>query len=501
MTAIAILASVPLIAANVSHTERIARDFPMELGGSLWIDNAAGDIEIAGSDGPGVSVSVVKIVVAPDAAALKDGRERTQILMGGDDKARVIRTVIAPTRDPKWKSNVSYVVRVPRAAQVHVKSGACEHLRVAGIASTVTVKAFNGDITLENVTGAVTVDTTNGDIHFIADGRPSAPVQLATINGGIEVQVHGDSNIDWIAESIRGDFRTNFPVRGRFSGMGFRGMVNSTGGPTFTTAALMGNIYLLKRGGRQAEIRSLRAVEQANTQIGPKTPVVTERIQTPLVQGNFIYATTYGNFDIGEVRGSANIQTGAGQVNLGTVIGECTVRSGGGPFDFGDIFGFLNAHTDAGEVMVRSVRRGGDISTSGGTLRVMFSGGPLTLQNGGGDIIVGHAAGSVNADSHSGDLTLTIDPNAKTQRVTAKTGKGNVLLTVGARFGAEVDATVLTSEADSNPIHSDFSGLSIKRDQFNGKTRIRATGRIGAGGEKVELYAEDGEIHIGQHGK
>ena len=49
-------------------------------------------------------------------------------------------------------------------------------------------------------------------------------------------------------------------------------------------------------------------------------------------------------------------------------------------------------------------------------------------------------------------------------------------------------------------IHSDFAGLTVKRDQFNGKTRLRATGKIGGGGEKVELYTEDGEIQIEQQG-
>ena len=42
LAAIAILASGSLIAAPVSHTERFVRDFPMEVGGSLWIETDEG---------------------------------------------------------------------------------------------------------------------------------------------------------------------------------------------------------------------------------------------------------------------------------------------------------------------------------------------------------------------------------------------------------------------------------------------------------------------------
>ncbi len=494
---VALLACGSLFAA-VTHTERFTRDFPLGTGASLWVENPVGDTEIIGVDGDTVSVSVVKFVNAPDAATLAEGREQTQVYMGGDGKAFIVRTIVAPPQTAKWKSTVSYVIRVPRVAQVHLVTAIADHVRIAGVAGAVTVKNFGGDIVLENVAGATTVDTTNGDIHFITDARPSSAVQLSTINGGIEVQVSADSNLDWIAQSLSGDLRTNFPVKGRFSGNGFRGLVNGLGGPTFATTAVMGNIFMLKRGGRQDEIKSLHLLASG----GAPPPAMQKKmtIDTPVVQGNIIYlrAADIVSFNIGEVRGFANLATGAGQVTLGSVTGDLTVRSGGGPLEIGAVNGIITAHTDAGEVNVGHAYRGGEISTSGGTLQVTFAGGPLVLQNGGGDIIVRQAVSRVSALTRSGDVTIGLDSNSHSQRVIAKTTKGNVLLTIGQHFGAEVDATVLTSNEETNPIHADFPGLTIKRDQFNGKTRLHATGKIGAGGEKVELYSEEGEIRITQ---
>ena len=53
----------------------------------------------------------------------------------------------------------------------------------------------------------------------------------------------------------------------------------------------------------------------------------------------------------------------------------------------------------------------------------------------------------------------------------------------------------MTSDPDSNAIHSDFN-LTIRRDRVGNRTRVRATGKVNGGGERVELYAEDGDIHI-----
>jgi len=79
--------------------------------------------------------------------------------------------------------------------------------------------------------------------------------------------------------------------------------------------------------------------------------------------------------------------------------------------------------------------------------------------------------------------------------MTAKTSQGNVALVVSPTFAADIDALVITGDADANTIRSDFN-LTIRREAYNGKTRIRATGKINGGGERIELVAEDGSINI-----
>jgi hypothetical protein len=89
-----------------------------------------------------------------------------------------------------------------------------------------------------------------------------------------------------------------------------------------------------------------------------------------------------------------------------------------------------------------------------------------------------------------------LDSLVRSAAVDAKSSQGSVTLYVSASLAADIDATLLTSDPDANGIRSDFPGLNIRRDQVGKKTRIRATGKVNGGGDRVSLYAEDGDITI-----
>jgi DUF4097 and DUF4098 domain-containing protein YvlB len=229
---------------------------------------------------------------------------------------------------------------------------------------------------------------------------------------------------------------------------------------------------------------------------GSQLPAASQTIRQERVQGYFEYTTAMGNIIVGEVRGNARVFTGAGEIQLGTVYGHSNVVSLGGPLNLGDMLGAVNANTRAGDILVRAAREGGTIITGGGIIRLLYNGGPTELHSGGGDIVIRQAAAPIDADTQSGDIAVTVDPGSKTETVTAKTSKGNITLYVPTAFGADVDATVITSDPEANRFSTDLTGLTVRREQIAGKTRIRATGKLNGGGERVELYASDGAITI-----
>jgi DUF4097 and DUF4098 domain-containing protein YvlB len=496
---LAAIAPATAFGKNVAAAERFVKEFPLDIGGEFWIDNPIGNIEIIGQDKPGCFVTSLKSSEAVDKEMLKVANDETQLKVGGDQKLRILQTVLPAVRNG-WTSTVNYVIRVPRTVHVKVASSISERIRIVNIAGNVTVKNYNGEIQLENVTGAAVIESVNGNIIYNYTQRPMANAQLTTLNGFVMCVVPPDSNFEWAAEAIRGDFFTTMPVRGRVTGTDFHGTVNQPGGPTLSMSTIMGNVIVLRRGTATSEARSVRSQATGGdyvpvsgpTLIGPQTP----RMQLGSIQGSWTYSEKVVDVDVAEVRGDARVNTGAGSVHLGSVLGTCTVSSLGGPIDLGDVFGQVSAHTEAGNILVHAAREGGLITTGGGMIRVIYAGGPLVLRSGGGDLVVRQAASSVEAETRSGDVNITVDPTAKSQKISAHTTRGNVILNLTPRFGADVDATVLTSDSEANSIQSDFNGLTVKRDRVNGKTRIHATGKINGGGEKVELYAEEGEIHL-----
>jgi hypothetical protein len=498
IAAAVLLSSAQLFGASFAASSRVTREFPVDPAGSVWIDNPFGSIDVIGVDGTVVSVTADRTLTAADTATLKEASDAVALSFEGDTKVRLIRTLLPPMRNARWTVSVNYVVRVPRGVNVKIGgSKSAEHIRVSNVNGSVTINGFSGTVIMEGVVGASVVNMVNGRIIYDYTQRPVARAQVQAVNADIDMWLPANSNFDWVANTINGDMLTTFNVRaGRFNGSVYHGVIGS-GGTTINTESMMGHVAVLAKGTNLADAQSLR-VNGPGHQPDPADVLrqPARKIQMPFVNGDFVFAASVADVTVGEVRGNARVETGAGEVELGAVFGQCNVTSLGGPLNLGDVIGSLFAHTGAGDIIVRAARMGGQVATEGGLVRVIYAGGPMTLRSGGGDIIVRQFSAFMDAETTSGDVTLTGDPAQKSIKVTARTLQGNIVLNVSPRFAADIDATILTSDPDANEMHIDFNGISVRREQVGNKTRIRATGKINGGGERVELYAEEGDIHI-----
>jgi DUF4097 and DUF4098 domain-containing protein YvlB len=482
---------------GVRKTSRSEQKFTIEAGGTFVLDNPVGNIEILGADVADVEASIATSILAADDAGLQEARRQSGILIEGTPKTRVIRTAVAANHQQKpWSVTVHWTVRVPRTVNVSVVSSNSNRIRVADLQGNVRVQNFHGNIMITNVEGSAFIEVVNGSIVYHTANKPRANIVLSTVNGDVQATVGGNSDLRWIAKTIAGDIRTNLPVRGAFIAATFRGSVNAPGGPTITTSALMGNIHLLAAGPAATTTVSLRDLKDVietptQPQLVSKKGNKVERIVS-----NITYETSIGDVKVTEVRGDADILTGAGQVQLGSVNGTARVRSLGGPLYLGEMLGTLTASTRAGDILVDSTRRGGTIATEGGTISLLYTSGPTRLTSGGGDITVKQAAAPIIAETKSGDISITIDSGSRSESVDAATGKGNVIVNVPAKFRADIEATILTSDPNADTIVCDLPGLSITREQVGSMTRIHATGKINGGGKKLNLQATGGDIRI-----
>jgi len=474
----------------VTRTFSSDQNFGLAPNGTFFLENPSGNVVVEGKDTPNVEAILVKTITGGDMDAVQEGRQQTTLIVGGDNNGRSVRTVIAAGSTRGWTASVSWRIKVPRTANVRILTRTGDHIQINGMRAGVQVKNFNGRITLSDVIGAAIVESVNGSI-FYQSPQVRGNVLLKTVNGNILVTVPPDAGFRWVAETIKGDLRTSLSPRGTFVGNTFRATVNAPGGPTITTASLMGNVQLNGKG------RPARYVQSLRKSLPVPAPVRAGGSPAQrIIRSDFRFATSLGDVKIEQILGNTDIFTGAGEVQLGAVNGACRVRSGGGPLHLGEILGPLNLETRAGDIMVDTARRGGTIYTRGGTIRLLYTSGATRLVSGGGDIHVRQAAAPITAETASGDISIAIDAVAKTQRVDAKTAKGNVILNVSPQFAGEIDATILTSDPDADTFLSDIPGLSLSREQVGGKTRVRATGKINGGGEKIVLHATDGDIRI-----
>jgi DUF4097 and DUF4098 domain-containing protein YvlB len=489
--AIVLLTGAAAVAAPpVTRTFQSDQTFPLAANGTFVLDNPAGNVIVTAKDTPDIEAMIFKRVEGVDLDAVEEGRRQTYLINVGSEKVRTLRMAIAPGSTKAWQAAVTWHVRVPRNATVRVLTTSGDQIRISGIRGGVQVKNFNGQIVLDDIVGPAIAESVNGSIFLVAPSL-RGNVLLTSVNGHVTATIARDAGFRWVAETLKGGIRTHFPARGAFIGNTFTGTVNAPGGPTLRTSSLMGNVQVYAAG------QPARTAQLVRRDQNTLMPVLrTAGPQQTRIPGDFTFQTSLGDVRVQEVTGKVDIFTGAGEVQLGAVGGAAKVHSRGGPLQLGEIGGPIDASTRAGDILVDSARRGGAIQTKGGTIRLLYTSGPTRLYSGGGDIHVRQAAAPVDATTESGDIAVTVDPTLKSQKVDAKTSKGNIVLNVSAQFGADIDATIVTSDPEADTILSDIPGLSITREQSGGKTRVRATGKLNGGGEKIVLHATDGDIRI-----
>ncbi|HEX7707377.1 MAG TPA: DUF4097 family beta strand repeat-containing protein [Thermoanaerobaculia bacterium] len=496
LTALVLATALPAL-AQVTKSFRSEQKFPLVAGGVVALENPVGNIEIVGGESTNVEVIAVTTISGASAAAVDEGKRQTSVIVGGNDRTRVFRVAIGPQVGPEWSSQVSWRVRVPSSASVRVVSRASDRIRIHGVRGSVHVKNFNGMVLLHDSPGHSVVDSVNGAIVYTTSQPPTGNVMLKTLNGSVTATVPQNADFRWVADTARGDIRTNLPARGAFFGTTFRGSINAPGGPTLTTSSLMGNVQLLASGTSAQDAQSLKAMPATVvTARGESQAPAEGTVRQATIRQSFTYATNMGDVRVDEILGSADIHTGAGVVQLGSVLGDCRVLSMGGPLQIGEAHGQLNATTRAGNILVDTARLGGVITTLGGTITVLYAGGPIQLVSGGGDIHLRQATSRVNASTTSGDIAITMDRAVRSERIEAKTDKGNIVLNLHPLFAADVDALIITSNPNLDVILSEIQGLSISKETVGTKTHIRATGKLNGGGERLRLIAREGRIQI-----
>lgn len=515
------------VALTRQIVDRYEQAFPMRSDGHVVVQNTLGSITVVGTRHTDMKVVAERIVRGADDVAVQEGRNKATLLIEGNERAQSIRVVQPPAdASRRWVAQFNYNIRMPQSADLTLSTGAGERIRITNIGGTLRVKNVTGDVNIIAPSGPMIVESINGSVRVNYLMTPAGNARLSSVNGDVHVTVPPNAAFKWRAETLRGEFLASIPIAGKFvpisAGRQYEGSVGNLppAAPEINASSVTGAVILLRSGTEPAQAVAIRegGVPRPATRVagGGVTAAASgdqpssrhrERLVRPpaaqtfalqqsQVDGNFSFPPGVGNLFVGEVRGDVQILGRAGEIVLGQVMGTARIDSVGGPINIGDILGEASLRTGAGDILIRAARRGGTMATLGGNIQLVFAGGPVRLESGGGDITLRQAANQVQATTRSGDINVRVVDTARQQRIELATVGGNVQLVVPPGFGADIDAVVVTSPDGERNFISDFDGLTITREVSGNRVRIRATGRLNGGGERVILRAEEGSIFL-----
>lgn len=180
------------------------RSYTLVAGSEVSIRNVAGDIRVAGYDGPNIIVS-----------ATKEGRDRNQIEIvdASDDNAVKIYVVYLRNHTD---ASVNFEVQVPRNVQYDYDeiSSVSGNVTVSAIAGQLNVHSVSGSIQLEDVLGSATAGSISGDVYArISQPLGKWSLKFTSISG--DVSVHAPPDLDAYVDmsTISGSLWTDFPIR------------------------------------------------------------------------------------------------------------------------------------------------------------------------------------------------------------------------------------------------------------------------------------------------
>jgi hypothetical protein len=225
---------------RLAATDRISRTVPWTPGVPIRIASTIGDITITGANRADVQVEAVR--EAPNAETLK----QLEVQVESRPQALEI-TSVQPDGGKDPTRRVTLRINVPRSAileRVELFEGM---LRLAELDRHVTAKVERGSIRAESLSGALRLETLNGDITL---GRtlldPKGVLHCRVFNGDVKIQLaERPTDARILLLTLNGAITSAIPLTER-AGFGprFAEATLGAGEPVLSVDVIRGNISL-----------------------------------------------------------------------------------------------------------------------------------------------------------------------------------------------------------------------------------------------------------------
>lgn len=262
-------------AGAVEQTATTERTFTLGSGPRrLIVDNVWGLIEVTGSDGNQVTMTIAERWRSDTQAGLDRARRDVKLELtqeGGTVRAyvngpfRCNRNCIGGDNDIDYIAQFDFRVRVPRDTAVEVKTVNKGHVRVTGVTNGFDLRNVNGDIEATDVAGSGRAHTVNGPVRITFRENPREASSFKTVNGEISLGFQPGLAANFLMKTLNGEAWSDYEFtmvptnpevsrdRGGFVWRKNRmtGVRVGAGGPEIRIETLNGPIRLINRGKTQ----------------------------------------------------------------------------------------------------------------------------------------------------------------------------------------------------------------------------------------------------------
>lgn len=228
----------------------------------VFIKNLSGGISIEETTGSQIIIEASKYEKRPERA---DGL-KSLYTSGADDNTSIglqvntNESVIEIIGASKQAEEAHYTFKVPKGVNVKVdyrSPFAHDDIKVKNFSSELEVTMLNPDISLENVTGPVILNLTNGDINIdFGTVNQDSPMSIHATNGIIDITLPANTPANISMSTTNGEIFTNFDIdfeKKTKEGLNYigggqkiKGTING-GGVDINLRTINDNIYLRKK--------------------------------------------------------------------------------------------------------------------------------------------------------------------------------------------------------------------------------------------------------------
>jgi hypothetical protein len=178
--------------------------------GPLTVDAGSnGGIRVIAWDQSSIRVQAIVQARADDESRARELAAGVQVLVGS---GRVSATGPERSGRDEWWS-VSYRINVPRQNDLDLRANN-GGITIQGVTGTITFDTNNGGVRLSDLGGSVRGETHNGGLNIALSGQQWSGdgIDVETTNGGVTLAIPEGYNAQLETRTVNGGFRSEYPL-------------------------------------------------------------------------------------------------------------------------------------------------------------------------------------------------------------------------------------------------------------------------------------------------